>query len=60
MKEAPAGCVIKGNINKNGERIYHMPFQEAHKRTRINPKMGERWFCTEEEAIKHGWRRALR
>jgi endonuclease YncB( thermonuclease family) len=60
QKQVPSGCVIKGNINKNGERIYHMPFQQAYKRTRIDPKKGERWFCTEEEALKRGWRRALR
>jgi endonuclease YncB( thermonuclease family) len=54
------GCVIKGNINRKGERIYHLPFQQFYSRTKIDESKGERWFCTEEEALKAGWRRALR
>ena len=53
-------CVIKGNISRGGERIYHMPFQQFYSRTKIEEGKGERWFCTEEDAIDAGWRRALR
>lgn len=53
-------CVIKGNIGRGGERIYHMPFQQFYSRTKIDEGKGERWFCTEEDAIDAGWRRALR
>jgi len=53
-------CVIKGNISKTGERIYHLPGQRDYDRTRIDPSQGERWFCTEEEAVSAGWRRAKR
>lgn len=53
-------CVIKGNISRVGERIYHMPFQQFYNRTRINEAKGERWFCTEGEAQNAGWRRSLR
>ena len=56
----PEGCEIKGNISSSGERIYHMPFHEYYGRTRINEQAGEVWFCTEEEALSAGWRRALR
>jgi hypothetical protein len=58
--EHPKGCVIKGNIRRSGERIYHMPFQQHYRQTRIDPGKGERWFCTEDEAQATGWRRALR
>ena len=33
----PGQCRIKGNINRKGERIYHMPSQQAYSVTRINP-----------------------
>lgn len=55
VQVAPKGCPIKGNISSNG-RIYHTPWSPWYKRTRINLKNGERWFCSEFEAIKAGWR----
>lgn len=54
------GCDIKGNIGyESGEKIYHLPGQEFYNETTINPGYGERWFCTEEEAIANGWRKAF-
>ncbi|GFO81222.1 MAG: nuclease [Methyloceanibacter sp.] len=53
------GCVIKGNINRSGDHIYHMPFHQHYGRTKIDESKGERWFCTEDEALSAGWRRAL-
>ena len=55
-----ANCLIKGNINRKGEHIYHLPFQQFYARTQINPNKGERWFCAEDEALNAGWRRSLR
>ncbi|NJK72650.1 MAG: thermonuclease family protein [Synechococcaceae cyanobacterium SM2_3_60] len=52
------GCAIKGNINREGERIYHTPDSPWYDRTVITPSQGERWFCTEAEAQAAGWRRA--
>jgi hypothetical protein len=53
------GCDIKGNISYNTrEKIYHLPGQEFYDNTTINPDYGERWFCTEEEAIDNGWRKS--
>ncbi|MGN6303602.1 MAG: sunset domain-containing protein [Mesorhizobium sp.] len=51
-------CVIKGNINSNGERIYHPRGQEHYGRTKISESKGERWFCSEAEAQAAGWRAA--
>lgn len=51
---APAGCPIKGNISKRG-RIYHTPWSPYYARTRINEASGERWFCSEIEAVAAGW-----
>ena len=54
-----SGCDIKGNISINtGERIYHVPGQRHYQETRISPQYGERWFCTEAEARRAGWRRS--
>lgn len=56
-RQAPdEGCPIKGNINRKGDRIYHVPWSRAYQKTRINPNKGERWFCTEQEAADAGWR----
>lgn len=52
-------CAIKGNISGSG-RIYHMPGQEHYDRTRIAASRGERWFCSEAEALQAGWRKARR
>jgi endonuclease YncB( thermonuclease family) len=53
---APAtGCLIKGNISKNG-RIYHVPGSEWYDETRIDESKGERWFCNVDEARAAGWR----
>lgn len=52
------GCQIKGNISRNGNRIYHVLGQQDYEKTRITENKGERWFCTEDEARAAGWRRA--
>lgn len=54
-KSAPPGCPIKGNISERG-RIYHAPWSRSYARTRINTAKGERWFCSEAEAVAAGWR----
>ncbi len=56
-----SGCNIKGNVSiDSGERIYHVPGQKFYSQTRISPEWGERWFCSEAEARKAGWRKAKR
>ena len=57
---AGAGCRIKGNIGRDGSRIYHVPGGQSYERTRIDTSRGERWFCTEAEARAAGWRRSRR
>jgi endonuclease YncB( thermonuclease family) len=54
-QQAPQGCPIKGNISRNG-RIYHTPWSRDYSRTRIDTAKGERWFCSEKEALAAGWR----
>jgi endonuclease YncB( thermonuclease family) len=50
------GCYIKGNINGEGERIYHVPGSSSYDDTVIDESKGERWFRTESEARAAGWR----
>ena len=54
------GCTIKGNISSSGERIYHIPGVQHYERTKINTSKGERWFCSETEAVAAGWRKSKR
>lgn len=49
-------CPIKGNINRDGEKIYHAPWSSSYARTKINTAKSERWFCSEAEALAAGWR----
>lgn len=51
-------CVIKGNISTNGEKIYHLSGCGSYDKTSIDESKGERWFCSEDEAQKAGWRKA--
>ncbi|BAZ46411.1 hypothetical protein NIES4102_34420 [Chondrocystis sp. NIES-4102] len=52
-------CHIKGNISINsGDKIYHLPGMEDYENTRIDILKGEKWFCSESEAIAEGWRKA--
>lgn len=48
-------CPIKGNISSSG-RIYHMPWSPWYDKVRIEQAKGERWFCSENEALGAGWR----
>lgn len=54
---APEGCAIKGNVTRNGH-IYHMPWSPWYARVQVDAARGERWFCSESEAIAAGWRAA--
>ena len=51
---------IKGNISRNGERIFHVPGGAFYTRSKINEAKGERWFRTEVEAWSAGWRASKR
>lgn len=68
QEEAPTGeqdsdpfskeCVIKGNITKSYTKDYFLPGCPNYKRVKIDPRKGEQYFCTEEEALEAGWERS--
>lgn len=52
-----AECAIKGNINREGERIYHLPGPSpSYDDTIIDESAGEQCFCSAEAAEAAGWR----
>lgn len=51
---AKANCNIKGNRNRKGQWIYHVPGMPYYERTRP-----EEIFCSEAEAQAAGYRRAI-
>lgn len=53
-----AECTIKGNVNRKGDRIYFLPGNSSCGKVRMDKGLGERWFCSEEEAIAAGWRKS--
>ncbi|MDV0439819.1 thermonuclease family protein [Xanthomonas sacchari] len=55
-----SGCRIKGNISRQGKKIYHVPGQRDYERTSIDLSHGERIFCSSEEAARAGWQPAKR
>jgi len=52
------GCLIKGNVDKRGQRRYILPQSRYWKNSTIRFDKEDRWFCTEELAIKAGFIKA--
>lgn len=51
--------LVKCNISlRDGEKIYHLPFDQQYDRTKIKPERGEKYVYTVAEAEKAGFRRA--
>ena len=54
-----SSCIIKGNISSKSERIFHVVGCKSYNQTVIDESKGEKWFCSEQEALNAGWRKAL-
>ncbi len=49
--------LIKGNYDsRTGERTYHVPGGFFYATTVVTESDGDRWFCTEQEALLAGWK----
>lgn len=57
LREYP---LIKCNISKNGEQIYHLPFDQQYDRVIIDPNDGDFYASTVQEAESKGFRHAWR
>ena len=54
-------AVIKANVDeKTGERLYHVPGGLFYNTTVVEAAAGDRWFCSEFEAIAAGWKKSKR
>jgi hypothetical protein len=49
---------IKCNISRDGEKIYHLPFDQQYDRVKIEPKLGEFYAKSCADAEQKGFRRA--
>ena len=45
---------------RNGEKIYHLPFDQQYDKTKLEKKYGEFYCKTVKEAEDSGFRRAFR
>jgi micrococcal nuclease len=52
------GCLVKGNLDPNDRRFYHLPHFRHYSQIVMNLDKGDRWFCSEQEAIAAGFKRA--
>lgn len=51
----PPGCTIKDNVSRSG-KIFHVLGSTYYAETTITHARGERWFCSEREALAQNWR----
>lgn len=57
LREYP---LIKCNVSKNGEKIYHLPFDQQYDRVMVEPDDGDCYASTVQEAESKGFRHAWR
>jgi len=50
-------CTIKGNLRSN-KKTYYLPTCDAYDQVIVDEAYGDRWFCTQEDAIAQEFRRA--
>ena len=55
-RRAPEGCPIKGRILRKRDKVYVVPWAANYRSVRVRRNRGERWFCSESDAIAAGWR----
>jgi endonuclease YncB( thermonuclease family) len=58
-RRAPDGCPIKGQVTASS-RVYVLPWSADYERARVQTTRGERWFCSEQEAVAAGFKAAQR
>ncbi|MEM8973459.1 MAG: thermonuclease family protein [Pseudomonadota bacterium] len=53
--KAPDGCPIKGRVTRSG-KVYLLPWSPSYRSRKIRKSRGERWFCSENDALAAGWK----
>lgn len=55
--DAPQGCPIKGKERaRSQDKVYILPWSAGYDSYRVATRRGDRWFCSEEEALAAGWK----
>jgi endonuclease YncB( thermonuclease family) len=55
--DATRDCNVKGVVSPDGQRLYYVPTDAEYRAITIDPKLGGRAFCSDDEARQAGWRR---
>lgn len=50
--------IVKGNISRDGRKLYHVEGMANFNTVKIDEAAGEMFFCSEQEAIDAGWTKA--
>jgi hypothetical protein len=56
--EPTTNCAIKGVVTGVGDKIYYTPDMPGYNRQPVLVMYGARWFCTVDEAVRKGWKKA--
>lgn len=54
----PSCIIVKGNISRDGRKLYHLPGMSNYNQIKIDESVGEMFFCSEQEATDAGWTKA--
>ncbi|SDO34293.1 Endonuclease YncB, thermonuclease family [Filomicrobium insigne] len=54
-RAAPDGCPIKGRVLSGG-KVYILPWSRSYDKYSVRDGRGDRWFCSEDEALSDGWK----
>jgi endonuclease YncB( thermonuclease family) len=55
--DATRDCNVKGVIAADGQRLYYVPTDPEYRAISVEPKLGGKMFCSDDEARQAGWRR---
>ncbi len=55
-KKAPEGCPIKGRSLRSRGKVYLLPWSDSYDKYSVRRTRGDRWFCSEDEALQAGWK----
>ena len=56
--EPAQDCTIKGVRTPIGELFYYTPDMPGYRNAQLIVPLGGRWFCTADEAVRNGYKKA--
>ncbi len=55
-RKSPEGCPIKGRSLRSRGKVYLLPWSDSYDKYSVRSRRGDRWFCSEDEALQAGWK----